>query len=174
MSTTFARTPRLAAAVCAALLTLTACGGGDDEAKENLKESLIENGDIAGTELTDEEAGCLSDGMVDDIGTDKLEEIGLVDENGALVEDAQPDDLGAEDADALAATIVGCVDVQELLAEEMGPAMEQMGGEAQDCISEAFDEDTIEGLLSASFQGEEPDQGELQSKIMECIGAPTE
>jgi hypothetical protein len=159
------------AALCAVLLTLTACGGGDDEAKENIKESLLENGqDFAGTELTEEEATCLSDGMVDEIGTDQLQEIGLLDEDNNVVEDAQPDDLAKEDADALADTIVECVDVQELMAEQMGPMMEQMDEEQQECITDAFDDETIVELISASFQGEEPDTTKLQETVMECVG----
>jgi hypothetical protein len=159
------------AALCAVLLTLTACGGGDDEAKENIKESLLENGqDFAGTELTEEEATCLSDGMVDEIGTDQLQELGLLDEDNNVVEDAQPDDLNADDADALAGTIVDCVDVQELMAEQMGPMMEQMDEEQQECITDAFDDDTIVELISASFQGEEPDTTKLQETVMECVG----
>jgi hypothetical protein len=159
------------AALCAVLLTLTACGGGDDEAKENIKDSLLENGgDFAGTELTEEEATCLSDGMVDEIGTDQLQELGLLDEDNNVVEDAQPDDLGKEDADALAGTIVDCVDVQELMAEQMGPMMEQMDKQQQECITEAFDDETIIALISSSFQGEEPDTAGLQETVMECVG----
>ena len=46
------------AVLCAALLALTACGGGDDEtARENIKASLLDRGeDLAGTEITDEQA----------------------------------------------------------------------------------------------------------------------
>lgn len=159
------------AALCAVLLTLTACGGGEDEAKENIKASLLEEGgDFAGTELTDEEATCLSDGMVDEIGTDKLQELGLLDEDNNVVEDANPDDLEKADADALAGTIVDCVDVQELMAQEMGPMMEQMDEEQQKCITDAFDDETIVELISASFQGEEPDTTALQETVMECVG----
>ena len=159
------------AALCAVLLTLTACGGGEDEAKDNIKESLLENGgDFAGTELTEEEATCLSDGMVDEIGTDQLQELGLLDEDNNVVEDANPDDLNKEDADALAGTIVDCVDVQELMAEQMGPMMEQMDEKQQECITEAFDDDTIVALISSSFQGEQPDTSALQETVMKCVG----
>lgn len=158
------------AALCAVLLTLTACGGGDDEAKENIKASLLENDDFAGTELTDEEATCLSDGMVDEIGTDKLQELGLLDEDNNVDTEAQPDNLETEDADALAGTIVDCVNVQELMSEQMGSMMEQMDEQQQECITEAFDDETIVNLISSGFQGEEPDTAGLQEAVMECVG----
>lgn len=154
----------------AALLTLTACGGGEDEAKDNIRSSLLENDELAGTAVTDDEATCLADGMVDEIGTEKLQEIGLLDEDNNVVEEAQPDDLDEADADKLAGTIVACVDVQELMNEQMGPMMEQMDETQQECITDAFDDDTIIALISSSFQGEEPDTAALQEAVMECVG----
>lgn len=166
------------AVLCTLLLTLTACGGGDEsQAQESIKASLLDNPDLAaGTELTDEEAGCVSGGMVDDLGVEKLQEYKLLDDNAEVIEDASPDDFAAEDADALADTIVGCVDVEELLNEQMGATMEQMTDEQATCITDAFDEDTIKAIISAGFQGEDATSalpGDLQEKVMGCVGGAT-
>lgn len=165
------------AVLCTLLLALTACGGGDEsQAKESIKASLLDNPDLAGTELTDEEADCVSDGMVDDLGVEKLQEYKLLDDNAEVIEDASPDDFAAEDADALAGTIVGCVDVEELLNEQMGATMEQMTDEQASCITDAFDEDTIKDIISAGFQGEDATSalpGDLQEKVMGCVGGAT-
>jgi hypothetical protein len=166
------------AVLCTLLLALTACGGGDESAaKDSIKASLLDNPDLAGgTEMTDEEAGCVSDGMVDDLGVEKLQDYKLLDDNAEIIEDAQPDDFSAEDADALADTIVGCVDVEELLSERMGATMEQMTDEQASCITDAFDEDTIKDIISAGFQGEDATSalpGDLQEQVMGCVGGAT-
>ena len=91
--------------------------------------------------------------MVDDLGVEKLQEYKLLDDDAKVIEDATPDDFAAEDADALADTIVGCVDVEELLNEQMGATMEQMTDEQAACITEAFDEDTIKDIISGRLPG---------------------
>ncbi len=148
----------------------------ESEARDSIKASLLDNPDLAGTELTDEEAGCVSDGMVDDLGVEKLQEYKLLDSDGEVIEDAEPDDFAAEDADALADTIVGCVDVEELLNERMGATMDQMTDEQASCITEAFDEGTIKDIISAGFQGKDATSalpGDLQEKVMGCVGGAT-
>ena len=108
------------AVLCTAMFALTSCGGGDDaEAKENIKASLLEDGaDLAGTKVTDEQAGCVSDGMVDDVGVEKLQEYKLLDDEFKIREDAQPTDMEAGDAEALAAVFTDCVDMEKLFEEQ--------------------------------------------------------
>ncbi|QIK67804.1 hypothetical protein G7072_16915 [Nocardioides sp. HDW12B] len=165
---------KIVALLCALLLTLTACGSDESEAKDSIKASLLDNPDVAGTELTDDEAGCVSDGMVDEIGVDKLKEAELIDDENKVVED--PDlQLGETEADAMAEVIVGCVDVEELLAEQLGPMMENMTDEQTSCITEAFDEEVFAEVISASFQGEDASKaipGDVQQQVAECVGQP--
>jgi len=168
---------KLVAVACAALLALTACGGGgDDEAKDNIAASLqkADSGLTGETKLSDEQADCVAGGMVDDIGTDKLQDYGILKDDNTVDTEAQPDDLEAGDADALAETIVGCVDVGELLKEQMGDQFAQLTDDQQKCISDAFDDETFEKVLSATFQGETPDVGaDLQGDMMKCL-TPTQ
>ncbi len=163
--------PKTLALLCALLLTLTACGSDESEAKDSIKASLLDNPKVTGTELTDEEAGCVSDGMVDEIGVDKLQEAKLLDDENKVVEDPNLD-LGATEADSLAEVIVGCVDVEELLTEQLGPMMENMTDEQTACITEAFDEDVFTEVISASFQGKDASSaipGDVQQQVTGCI-----
>ena len=168
---------KIVAVVCAALLTLTACGGGGDaEAKDNIAASLkkADTGLAGNSKLSDEQADCVAGGMVDDIGVDKLKDYGILKDDNTVDTDAQPDDLSADDADAMASTIVGCVDMGELLADQMGDQFDQLSEDQQKCVTDVFDDDTFEGILSDTFQGKTPEMGQdLQSKMMECM-TPTQ
>jgi hypothetical protein len=165
------------AAACAALLTLSACGGGEeDEAKENIKASLLEQegDDMIGTKPTEEQADCISEGMVDEVGVESLQEYGLLTEDLEINEDADPTDMSKDDAEALAAVFVDCVDMEALFAEQLAGASDQMTDEQRECIEDAIDEDAIEAGLAASFQGKpEEMMGSMQEDLMACVmGGP--
>lgn len=165
---------KTAAVLCAAVLTLSACGSGeDDEAKENIKTAVLEDegtGITGGTKPTEEQAECISDGMVDEVGVDKLQEYELLTEDLEINQDANPDDMASEDADALAGVFVDCIDVEEMFAAQFGSAEEELPAEAQECVKEAIDEDAMKDGLSASFQGKE-DEGftKMQEEMMACV-----
>ena len=163
------------AVLCAAMFALTACGGGDDaEAKENIKASLLEQGgNLAGTEVTEEQAGCVSDGMVDEVGVDKLQEYKLLDEEFKISEDAQPTDMEKGDAEALAAVFTGCVDMEKLFEEQFssGAMADQLTEKQQNCLRDAVDADVIESALADTFQGKEADPtAGIQADLMACVG----
>jgi hypothetical protein len=165
------------AVLCAALLALTACGGGDDEtARENIKASLLDRGeDLAGTEITDEQAGCVSDGMVDEVGVEKLQDYKLLDEDLKIQEDAEAEDMERGDAEALAKVFVDCVDMEAMFEEQFASgAGAQLTDEQQSCITDAIDGDVIEKALADTFQGKEADPAaELQGDIMACVTGGT-
>ncbi len=166
------------AVLCAAMFALTACGGGDDaEAKENLKAGLLEGGaDLAGTEVTDEQAGCVSDGMVDEVGVEKLQEYELLTDELEISKDAQPTTMEQGDAESLAGVIVDCVDMEKMFEEQFasGAMAEQLTGEQQDCLRDAVDSDVIKSALADSFQGKqaEPAAG-ARADIEACLGGGT-
>ncbi len=176
------------AALCAAMFALSACSGGEDDqppqaepqqteqgdrAKENIKASLLEQGDeLAGTAVTDEQAGCVADGMVDEVGVEKLQEYKLLDEKLAIREDVGAVKMGQGDAEALAAVFVDCVDIEKVFEERFssGAAAEQLSEEQQQCLKDAVDSEIIEKALADTFQGKAADPtGDLQADIMSCI-----
>lgn len=170
------------AVLCAAVFALTACGRGDGEeadpqnaeAKENIKASLLEEGaDLAGTKVTEEQAGCVSDGMVDEVGVEKLQEYKLLNKDLKISEDAQPTDMEQGDAEALAGVFTDCVDMEKMFEEQFtsGPMAEQLTDEQRNCLTDAVDSDVIESALADTFQGKEADPtAGIQADLMACVG----
>ena len=171
---------KMAAVLCAAVLTLSACGNGDDDkAKENIKKAVLEDETslTGGTKPTEEQADCIADGMVDDVGVETLQEYDLLDKDLKINDDANPTDMKEDDADALAGVFVDCIDVDEMFADQFASGDQKLPDEAQDCIKDAIDEDAMKDGLSASFQGKE-DEGftAMQQEMMQCVmgDMPTE
>ena len=163
------------AVLCAAMFALTACGGGDDaEAKKNIKASLLEDdANLAGTKVTDKQAGCVSDGMVDEVGVEKLQEYKLLNDELKISKDAKPTDMEKADAEALAEVFVDCVDLEKMFEEQFasGAMAEQLTDEQQECLRDAVDTDVIESALADTFQGKQADPAAgLQSDLMACVG----
>jgi hypothetical protein len=175
------------AVLCAAMFALTACGGGDEpteeerradersaEAKENIKASLLEQGaGLAGAKVTDQQAGCVSDGMVDDVGVDQLQEYKLLDDELKIDQDAQPTDMAKGDAEALAAVFVDCVDMEKMFEQQFasGAMADQLTEKQQTCLKDAVDADVIESALADTFQGKQGDPtAGIQGDLMACIG----
>jgi hypothetical protein len=71
---------RLLAVTAAALLSLAACSGGSDGAKseEDIHDSLAQRFEDDG--LTEEQAGCYADLVIDEVGLDALREADVGDE----------------------------------------------------------------------------------------------
>ena len=164
---------KMAAVLCAAVLTLSACGSGDDDkAKENIKSAVLEEETslTGGTKPTEEQADCIADGMVDDVGVETLQEYELLNDDLEINEEANPTDMEAEDADALAGVFVDCIDVEEMFADQFAAGEQDLPEDQQECIKDAIDEDAMKDGLSASFQGEE-DEGfaAMQEEMMTCV-----
>ena len=163
---------KLVAAVCAALLLLSGCGGNDDDAtaKKNIKASLLDQqSSLAGTKVTDEQAGCMADGLVDDIGVDQLKKYGILTKDLKVNDKADPKDVSSDDADALANTIVDCVDFKKVFMEQMGSSANLTDAQKK-CVEDAIDEDQIKSMLSDNFQGKQTQMPQgMQSDLMKCM-----
>ena len=164
---------KTAAVLCAALMTLSACGSGDDDkARENIKTAVLEDETdlTGGTKPTEEQADCIADGMVDDVGVETLQEYDLLDEDLKINEEADPTDMEEGDADALAGVFVDCIDVEEMFATQFSSGEEELPAEQQECITDAIDEEAMKDGLSASFQGEEDEAfTAMQEEMMACV-----
>ena len=151
-------------------LSLTACGGGGDEAQaaEAISASMMEQ-DEESFAVDQDQADCVGEGMVDEIGVDQLQDYGM------LTDDLEVDDtvgevtMSEEDADAAAEVFVGCVDAAEMFTEEIA-ADDELTAEQQECIGEVMDEETLTELFSMMFQGKE-DEGmnDLVGPLMACM-----
>lgn len=152
------------------LLTLTACGGGEDEetAKKNLRASFTENDTIG--EATEEQANCMADGMVDELGVETLQEYKILDDDLKVNEDPGDVEMSEDDANKAADVVVGCVDVAEMITEQMASGDDSLTDEQAECIKDAIDEDVMRDMLAAEFQGKESDgMDEMTGALMKCV-----
>ena len=162
------------AVLCAALFSLTASCGNDDEdqAKDNIKTALLEEdaGLAASADITEEQAECVSNGMVDELGVEKLQDYGLLNNDLEVQEDPQAADMDRGDAESMARVFVGCVDVEKIFQEQFAENGAGLSKKQQDCIRKAVDVEVIEKVLADTFQGEDADPtAQLQDELMACI-----
>ena len=152
------------------LLTLTACGGGADEqeAKDNLKASFTEDDSLGAA--TEEQAECVADGMVDELGVETLQEYNILDEDLAYNEDPGEVEMSEDDADKASTVVVDCIDLASLFTSEMESSDQGLTDEQKECVEGAIDEDAMKEMLSAEFQGKESDaMDDMTGEIMTCL-----
>ncbi|WP_134772975.1 hypothetical protein [Ornithinimicrobium flavum] len=144
----------IVAGALALSVPLAACGGDEEaQAAEAISTSMMEESDEE-FPVAQDEADCVGEGLVDRVGVEQLQEYGM------LTDDLQVDDSVSDvtmeeaDADAAAEVFVGCVDAQAMLIEQMGQDG-TMTEEQQECVAEAFDDETLTGMFSLIFQGKE-------------------
>src|SRR3990170_4368236 len=111
---------RTLGAVAVLALALTACGGGDDaKASESIAGTIMDS-DNETFKVTQEQADCVGDGFVEEIGADQLVEYGILTED--LKADSTIDDVEMSKADAQSAADVmqDCADIKEIFSTAMG------------------------------------------------------
>ena len=145
----------------ALLFALAACGGGDDgKAADAISESLTaENDELF--QVTEEQADCVGEGFVDEIGTDKLTEYGILTEDLEASDETLGTKMEQADAEAAAGVIVECTDAEKLFSDAMSQGQE-IPAEAQACIDEALTDDVLEDFFTATFAQD----GELATEAM--------
>ncbi|MGZ5404894.1 MAG: hypothetical protein ACXWDL_09620, partial [Nocardioides sp.] len=98
-----------AAAVLA--LALTACGGSgdDDAASKAIADSIMDSSDST-FEVTQDQADCVGDGFVEDIGTDQLVEYGIITEDNEASDGLDAVKMSEGDAQSAADVMQDCAD----------------------------------------------------------------
>lgn len=164
------RTPAAAIWCAAVVLAATsACGGDQDPAEnglsadeqtaaDNLAGQIVRSEDVSGTAdekdaLTDEEASCVAEGAVGEIGLEKLQGYGIVTDDLLVNKGIQGVEMDPADADALAGVFVECIDTEQLFEDQLLSGVPEPTAEQRDCVDSAVDSDTIREILSTSFQG---------------------
>jgi hypothetical protein len=177
----------LVPAAVLALTMLTGCGGEEsapessmskDEqtAAENLASQIVRSGSMAGggssrNAVTDEQATCIAEGAVTEVGLEELQSYGIVTEELLVNRSIQGVEMGQVDADALAGVFVDCIDAEALFEERFLNELPSGGSEKEQraCVEEAVTADGVQEVLSASFQGRtSPTYGELQRAVTAC------
>ena len=149
---------------------LAGCGSNDDEtAAKNIKASILKE-DVAGASLTDKQAGCLADDIVDKIGVDQLKKYGLLNDKLAVDDQITDVKLKTKDADAMAASFTDCVNAEELIEKQFSQAASGMNTKQQQCIKDVLTKDKVEQILSLTFQGKQDQiQSDLRTDLVKCL-----
>lgn len=155
------------------LLALTACSGGDDDAKaaQAISDAIMESQEGqqgAGAQmftLPREDADCIGAGFVDEIGTERLQEYGFLTEDLESASNFTDVEMSQEDAASAADTLLACADVQQM----MGTAMADFDAETRACFEEVLTDEALRSLFTKMFSGRQDEAAqELTAPMMEC------
>ena len=160
-----------ASVLTALLLSLTACGGGDDEAASKaISDSIMkeqQGGESSVFTMKRDEADCIGEGFVDDIGVDKLKEYDFLDEDLK----AKPMTnvvMKPDDAEAATDVLFDCADVQGLMNKALSSGG-QMDEKTKACLDEVLTEDKLKSMFTLMFSGEqEKANQEVIQPLTEC------
>ena len=182
------------AVVSAAVLLLAGCGGSDDAgngdggagsslsdaeqtAADNLAAQIIRSGTVSGRgsdedAVTEQQATCIAEGAVGDVGLGALQDYGIVTEDLLVNKDIQGVEMSAEDADALAGVFVDCIDAEALFEKQfLAASGAEKSTDVRECIEDAVDAGAVRGALAASFQGRStPASEKLLKNVTACTG----
>jgi hypothetical protein len=150
------------------LLALGACGGDDDgQAADAISESLTSQNDDVLT-VTGEQADCVGEGFVEDIGTDKLTDYGILTEDLEASDETLSTKMEQADAEAAATVLVDCTDAHELFLDAISQGQD-LPAEAQACIEEALSDEVVTDFFTATFAQDTELAGEAMRPLQECM-----
>ena len=149
-------------------------GGGLSEEEQAYVDEAMADFDPEDAEpLTEDDARCMVTSLVEEVGVDRLEEIGLSAESFATDEDL-PTNLEEDDAQQVIDSMNGCFDLRELFLAGMAEG-EELPAEARACLSDAMDDEFVDQvMLTMLTEGEaaleeDPElRSELMSLFTEC------
>ena len=163
-------------ALAGVLLSLTACGGGDDDAAAKaisdsiMKEQEGGTADVFAMERS--EADCIGDGFVEEIGVEQLQEYGFITED-LKAEPMTSVTMETADAEAATGVLFDCADVTELMSEAMA-AGQQVDEKTQQCLEDVLTEEKLRTMFTLMFSGKQDEANqEIVRPLMECA-APTQ
>jgi hypothetical protein len=163
------------------LFGAAACGDDDDEGgggdlssdEQEFVDAAMADFDPEEAEpLTEDDARCVVVSMVDALGVERLEEVGLTPESFADEgDDSFPSGLEEAEANRVVDGFEGCFDMSQLFLDQMADD-ESLSPEARECLAEAFDEDfTRRIFVTMLTKGEDAleEDEELTSELFAAI-----
>jgi len=147
-------------------LTMTSCGQDEEAASQAISASIMDSNDEA-FEVSQEQADCIGDGMVEKIGVEKLTDYGIITEDLEAEDGIENVEMSEGDASSAADVMSSCADIKELFTSAMGDLPE----EAQQCVDENLSDDVLHDFLVAVFMNDQ-DAGnqQLMGALQECLG----
>ena len=162
----------LALPVC---LLLAGCGSDDDQqAVASLKSQILGNNALSGSnEITSQEASCIANGAVDDLGVDTLKKYDVLDDDLEVDKKLNEVTFAAKDADRLAGVFVGCSDVEKIfedrLVDQLAPSRPKAKAEVETCVRDAVTPEAVRGILAQSFEKTDAtDYADLVERLKGC------
>jgi hypothetical protein len=166
----------LAATLTAVLaLGLTSCGNNDDAtASKAISDSIIKSqkGSTGQTQILDlkkKEADCIGDGLVDDIGTERLQKYKLLTKDLKAGKQVTAVTMNAADAKSATGVLFTCTDVPKMMQTAVAKTG-QLPASMKTCVNKALNEKNLRPMFEKQFngKGEEATQGLL--KAMSACG----
>ena len=149
-------------------MALSACGAAEeDKAAEAVSAGLTKEQDDT-FQVTQEEADCVGEGFVDELGVDKLKEYGLLTEDLEASDKAIEATLPKEDAEGAAKVLVDCTDATQLLKDAMMGG-EEMAPEMESCLDDALTDEALEAFFAATFAEDQEAAAEAMAPLQECM-----
>ena len=156
---------RTLGAVAVLALALTACGGDDSAASKAIADSIMDSNDET-FEVTQDQADCVGDGFVEEIGTDQLVEYGIITEDLEAESTIDTVEMSKDDAQSAADVMQDCADIKEIFSGAMG----ELPAEARACIDEKLTDEVLNSFLVAVFSNDqESGTQELMTALTECM-----
>lgn len=122
-------------------------------------------------DITDQEATCASEAVVDGLGSDRLMELGLAKESGTGSLALSEDEAGNMADAMIQCGAISADKMKKTVKDQMGTAAAEVKG-MDACLDEAITDDFIRTLFVAGITGADTTSttSELQTSLMTCIG----
>ena len=148
-------------------LTLTSCGQDEEAASKAISASIMDSNDET-FEVSQEQADCIGDGMVEKIGVEKLTDYGIITEDLEAEDGIENVEMSEGDASSAADVMSECADIKELFTSAMGDLPEA----AQQCVDENLSDDVLHDFLVAVFMNDqEKGNDQLMGALGECLAS---
>ena len=119
-----------------------------------------------------DEADCIGEGFVGEIGVDQLQEYGFLTED-LKAEPMTSVTMDTADAEAATGVLFDCADVPALMSQAMASG-QQVDAKTQKCLDEVLTEDKLRTMFTLMFSGKQDEASqEVIAPMMECA-APTQ
>jgi len=153
----------------ALVMMLAACGGGgglsaEEQAKADEITAELTADQSAENPFSDEEkASCFSEGLVGELGLDRINEL----DSGEGVE-AGFANMTADEQGKVADLAIDCIDMQAYMGEMLANA--GLSEDQANCVSEGLNDDLIKELFLAQIGGADVTANEdLMGVVMGCL-----
>ena len=183
------KTLTAASVLGAALLSLTACGGSgsssstdaasssrsaqDVKASKSISASIMK-GQKAATgssqlfTMSQKDADCIANGLVDKIGVKQLQTYKLLDKDLKINGSVTNAKMSAKDAESASSVLFGCTDVQGMMKQAISKSG-NLPPAVKPCIDKTFTESNLKSAFTELFQGNQAAiQKDLAAPLMKC------